>query len=665
MRNFFFKSLLFLFAVFTYVGCVKKSTPLNQFTKLSNDSIQTLISNKEFVKALEQNKSLKNDSLKAKNYLQIAYNTLYTNDSFAFKTSNQLAYELNNTIKDTLGIAETHWNTGAYFSKQEKLDSAYFHFIKAFKLYESINHVNYSAKMLFNMAYIESRFGDYANAETKLFQAIYKYKTLNKHLSLYKSYKLLGTVYKSIEDYENSIIYHNNALESLKKVNGENYYREALLNDIALTRQLQGDYNKSITTFNEALKNQSLVTEKPLLYAKILDNLAYSKLLNKDTINVYKDLKKALIIRDSLQDIAGKITSKLHIAEYFILKKDTLKANNNAYYANNLAKQINNNEDLLKSLLLLAETDNKNTNKHLNEYIALVNKTEKQERLYKNKFARIHFETDYYIDKSEKLSMQKVYILVVGFILFTIFLMFYNYRAQSAKTKELSLKAKQQAANEEIYKLLLKQQSKLEEGRQKERHRISEELHDGVLGKIFGTRMGLGFLNINGTNETIKKHKYYIDELLNIEQEIRSISHDLKNEILLSKRDYISIISSLVENLTKVNNLEYEISIEDSSYWNESNDSIKINCYRIVQESVYNIIKHAKATHVKIDFDYQNKSLKLTITDNGIGLSKTKENKGIGLKNIKSRVTDINGIINITSTPNKGTTILIQIPYSN
>ncbi|MGB1308523.1 MAG: sensor histidine kinase, partial [Oceanihabitans sp.] len=613
----FVKTLLIALVLNTLVGCSKKQSTIQQINSPINDNVALLIKTKELLKAQELNKTIQNDSLKAKNYLKIAFKALNSTDSTIYKTANRLAYNLSLKLEDTLGQAETHWNEGAFQSRKEQLDSAYFHFIKAYKLYDAVENNNYAAKMLFNMAFIESRLADYVNAEAKLFQAISKYEKLDKSLSLYKCYKLLGTVYKDTEEYENSIIYHNKALESLKKIDNKHFQKEALLNDIALTMQLQGTYLKSISTFNNALNNKQLPKKNPLLYSKIMDNRAYTKLLNGDTTSVFKDFKLALKIRDSLNDLSGIVINKLHVAEYFIAKKDIVKATQFALDAKKLASETQNNRDLMASLLLLSKTDSKNASTHLSEYISLTNKTDRQERLFKNKFARIRFETDYYIDKSEKLSLQKVYLIILVFILFFIFILFYILIVQRAKTKELSLKAKQQEANEDIYKLMLKQQSKLEEGRLKERNRISEELHDGVLGKIFGARMGLGFLSLKGDATTLKKHQLFIDELLDIEQEIRTISHDLKNEILLSKRDYISLITSFLERHCEINNLKFKINIDESSYWNDSSHAIKINCYRIVQESLYNIIKHAKATFVELDFDYQDNYLKLTITDNG------------------------------------------------
>ncbi len=606
-----------------------------------------------------------NDIKKNKQLLDKAYDVSKTEDSIAFKRANKIAYKSSLKLKDTSGIAETHWNYGSYYAKKAVFDSSYYHYNKAYKNYEAIENYYFSGKMLYNMAFVQSRFKDYVECEEKLFEAISKFKQLDKNASLYKCYRLLGSIYKELEDYENSINFHNTSLKHLKLVKNKQSYedealKEGVLNDLALTYQKKQDYEKAIEYLNLALSSNDLYERNPKLYAKIIDNMAYTKLLKKDTTNIKRSFEIALGIRNKTKDFTGVVINKLHIAEYYISLKDTTKAIAYAKEANMLANTIKNNRDRLSSLLLLSKIDQDNSSHHLNEYVDLNEELERQERKIKNKFARIRFETDGYIYKTKILSSQKTTITVIGIAITFILSLLIYIRSERAKNRELILESQQRQANEDIYKLMLKQQSKLEEGRLKERNRISEELHDGVLGKIFGTRMGLGFLDFGNGNE---KKDAYIDELQKIEQEIRNISHELKNEILLSKQDYITLIKTLVEEQSKIGGFEYSIDTADGDLWNESRDTVKINCYRIVQESLLNIIKHAKATHVNIVFGYTNENLNFTIEDNGVGFNSKKTSKGIGVSNINSRVKTINGTYSLISQKNKGTKITVLIPF--
>ena len=652
------------FFLVALISC-NQNLPNQNGIESKNDSINYYLKhNKNLSKAKALNDLIYNDSLKKVNVLKIAFQAFKNSDSLLFKEANDEAVKLSVKLKDSSGIAETHWNSGSFYARQEKLDSAYYHYFQAHKYYSLIESENYAAKMLYNMAFIQSRLKDYTSSESKLFQAISTYKRLGKKLALYRCYNALGNNYSELGDFENSIEYHNKSIKVLQNLENKKSYYERSLNDIGLHYQTKKEYKTSIRTFERALENKNLKTLDINLYAILKDNLTYSRLLNGDTIYIEKDLMEALKIRDSLNNISGITINKIHLAEYYLKIGDTLHALEYAGSANELANKSKNNNDILTSLLLLSRIDKVNSSHYLEKHVELTESLQRYERTLKNKFARIRFETDEYIEKSEKLALQKTLILTFGFAIVSILILLYLIKIQRSKNKELQQERLQQQANEQIYKLMLKQQSKLEEGRLKERHRISEELHDGVLGKIFGTRMGLGFLELNGESQDLEKRQQYIHNLQAIEEEIRDISHELKNEILSSNADYISLIKGLVEEKSVLGNFEYFIDSEESFFWNDSNETIKINIYRIVQEALQNIIKYSKANQVSLLFKYNNENLVVVIKDDGVGFNITNAKKGIGLMNIKSRTESLRGKVKIMSEPNNGTVIEIKIPYN-
>ncbi len=113
---------------------------------------------------------------------------------------------------------------------------------------------------------------------------------------------------------------------------------------------------------------------------------------------------------------------------------------------------------------------------------------------------------------------------------------------------------------------------------------------------------------------------------------------------------------------SKAFNLKYELKKNDDIDWEDIPNKTKINLYRIIQESLQNIYKHADAKLVKINFELKDNFILLEITDDGIGFEINKVKKGIGLKNIASRVEDLGGDLDINSMRGKGTTILVLIP---
>ena len=84
----------------------------------------------------------------------------------------------------------------------------------------------------------------------------------------------------------------------------------------------------------------------------------------------------------------------------------------------------------------------------------------------------------------------------------------------------------------------------------------------------------------------------------------------------------------------------------------------------MLQETMQNIYKHAKAKQIKISFELKNSVILLSVEDDGSGFKVIKAKKGIGLKNINSRVKEIGGKVEIDSKIDIGTTIKISVPYN-
>jgi len=98
---------------------------------------------------------------------------------------------------------------------------------------------------------------------------------------------------------------------------------------------------------------------------------------------------------------------------------------------------------------------------------------------------------------------------------------------------------------------------------------------------------------------------------------------------------------------------------------NRVNDKFKLNFFRIVQEQLNNILKHAKATEVKISLSQNKKSITLIISDNGVGFDTNKKPKGIGIANIKSRAATYNGTADFVSQPGQGCVLNVTFPVTD
>jgi signal transduction histidine kinase len=350
------------------------------------------------------------------------------------------------------------------------------------------------------------------------------------------------------------------------------------------------------------------------------------------------------------------------LSEYFASKKDTAKALQYSNEALLTARNSKNNRNLLLPLKQLAVIEPQNAAAYNKEYIHINDSLQKADRNIADKFSRIEYETDEIKQENTDLTTQNrnlVYIfgsvLILGMFLYII-------KAQKAKNRELLYKQEQQKVNEEIYNLMISQQSNVETIRVMEKKRVAQELHDGVLGRMFGVRMNLDSLNKLHDETASHQRISYLKELKNIEQDIREISHDLNREKSELINNFVAIVENLFEDQKKTFKSKLVSSIDSNIKWEAMNNANKINLYRIIQESLQNINKYAQANSIKVEFKKEIDNLFLQISDDGIGFNVNKAKKGIGIQNMLSRINECNGTFEIKSKRGEGTIITVTVP---
>jgi signal transduction histidine kinase len=247
-------------------------------------------------------------------------------------------------------------------------------------------------------------------------------------------------------------------------------------------------------------------------------------------------------------------------------------------------------------------------------------------------------------------------------ILSLIGLFFYIYKTQKARNRELLFKQQQQIANEDIYNLMISQQNAIETMRINEKKKVAQELHDGVLGRMFGVRISLDSLDKLDEETAAEKRKKYLLELKEIEQDIREISHDLNKEKSGLINNFIAILEKLFQNQISTFDTQLVYNIDSNIKWDLVSNVVKINLYRIIQEALQNCNKYAKAKTITVEFKSEINHLVLSISDDGIGFNTHKTKKGIGLQNIVYRTAECSGNVEINSAKGEGTTILVKIP---
>jgi len=212
----------------------------------------------------------------------------------------------------------------------------------------------------------------------------------------------------------------------------------------------------------------------------------------------------------------------------------------------------------------------------------------------------------------------------------------------------------------EKQKIVLEKELAIEQ----ERTRMSRELHDGLGSMLSGIKHSFAAMRNQlalSDSESLKFHSN-IDKLNESIKELRNISHSMASDSLLkyglenSLRDYCRNISEpgvLTISFTAIDTGSIQLTEEQS-----------FHIFRIVQELLQNILKHADAKHAILQISYNAKRLYIAVEDDGKGfeMNEIKHKKGLGLKNIETRVKILKGRIDYQSSSLKGTSVLIEVP---
>lgn len=199
------------------------------------------------------------------------------------------------------------------------------------------------------------------------------------------------------------------------------------------------------------------------------------------------------------------------------------------------------------------------------------------------------------------------------------------------------------------------------DGQELERHRLSMDMHDGLGQRLAGIKIKLENLSKYEMEETRRTIQEVKSEFREVIEEIRSMSMNVSPTIL-SDLGLVAAITLLGNRFKENNKIEFDYSVlGDFDHFPAKK---ALNIYRIVQEGLNNIAKHAKATITKLALIEKEGFILILLEDNGVGFNQEKVNfsKGNGLSNMRQRTLMLNGDFNIETGINSGTILMIKIP---
>jgi len=533
--------------------------------------------------------------------------------------------------KDAISFREK----GILNFERKNFNVAFYNFNKSKIAYETLNDTANVIYILIKMASIQQINGDYYGSKETLTEALPYIKQKDVYSAAVNN--LFGIADKELSIYDDAIYYYQEAIKQCT----DSISKLPPLNNTAVVYIKQKKYDKAINIL-ESILNKKIVGEI-LNKARFKDNLGYAYFKKGMTEKGLLLMNEGLMMRIQNDDSYGNIESNLHLAEYYALENSN-KSNQYALEAYKTATKLNSIDERLRALQFLILNDlNGGSTKYAKRYIELNDSIIKIRNNYKNKFAKIKYDSKKEKDENQKLRLEKAENLVAlkdaenqKIIFFTsliiiLFIVAYSKKLYDNRNRIEKIKI---AYNTET--------------------RIAKDIHDELANDVFNA---ITFTQTQSL-ESENKKEILVQKLDDIYGRVRGISRE-NNDIHTG----VNYLNNLKEILSTYNtdNTNVIISNIEKVNWDDIEEIKKVTIYRVLQELMVNMKKHSEASVVVIKFDISSQKIFIDYTDNGKGCEKNKIIKN-GLQNMENRILATKGTITFDTEPDKGFKVKITMP---
>lgn len=547
-----------------------------------------------------------------------------------------------------------YFHLGQYFDVRSQYDSALYYIKKAYELADKDDPNSAYPAILNSLGANYFRLGDYDEAASYMLLTINVLETQDKPLHLVYAYNNLATLIGLNENYSEAIRYYKKGYAILEDIKDTTLIA-GLASNLAI-------YVKKTNDFPEARKWALKAIElgekhnRPDAYSygnyimgTTEEDLDQSILYIEKAVSKSRESQNKSVLADALDIYGYKLSEKgqheeamnsiseaieLHIESSYVTGLLAAYANAGKIYYNagaykTAAEYFQQYEELYRKSL--SDNNKKRVNELNTKY-----QTEKKERQIAQQELKIL-----------KQQSNIFYTLLSGALLVSVLggVFIYNRNAQKLKLRQVRQEKEIAILNSFIL------------GEERERNRISRDLHDSVAAQLGAAKMGLQsipFLEEERRNDQLEKTARLIS---NIHGDIRRIAHNLL-PIALEREGLVSALFDFVGEINQLDILKIKINNQLSADFRLPKRN-ELVLYRIIQELVNNILQHSGATEAVIDLSEAKQRLTVSVSDNGIGFTSNQENQG--LYSIRERSSTIGGTFSIKSQKNKGSVATLII----
>jgi two-component system, NarL family, sensor kinase len=591
-------------------------------------------------KAIQESKKLQDSVILAQVYSDLGAVYYRKSDYKTAKANYLTAYQIRKNRNDITGMARAAVNLANIYNKENKKTLALKSYLEAIDYFEKTNNFGIVAMTNANIGSLFLELKNYSKSMSYTKKAIQYQEENHIETDLTTSYLTMGNIYLKLKDTINALQFYNKSIVSSKKT-GNNLALSAAFNNISsikIEQKKQIEANKLIEKSSSMLKKLKANNNESALALNLVSK----------TISEKKYFEAQKILLKLKHQYSKNDLYKSELWQTYIFLVQTHSYLNRPDSATYYIKASMKLQDAI-----IEKTVQKQTSELETEY-----QTEKKEKdLLKTKNKLFQKEVALQKEKLDVQAKKNTIITILILVGLLILLSYGIYRKKQLEQKAF-LAAEQTKQRQILTQAVI-------EAEESERKRIASDLHDGV-GQLFSAvKMNLSGL-LNRMDITKDDDRFLAEKTMALVdescKEVRVISHKMMPNFLL-KSGIAADIKSFIE---KIDENSLKITFESEGFKEQLEFNEEIILYRVIQELINNVIKHANADELQIYLNKTNENIQVKIIDNGVGFDYNKaiEKGGLGLKNILVRIKYLKGTVQFLSNSPTGTKVQIEIPLS-
>lgn len=573
-------------------------------------------------------------------------------------------------ISDNKWISQAYNDIGISYYRLSKRDSALVYYTKSYEIRKKLKDKALMGASLSKIGVIHQDLGNYNKALEIQFQALKIFEEIGNEQYLAMTLNNIAIAYDKLKNFDKEIEYVEKAI-AIHSKNKNEYYIGHCYGNLASAYKNKGNVKIANDYLIKALEIFKKYGDKAN-EAAALNSIGRNLRAENKIEEAYSYYEKAHSIAKEINDKMGERLYAHNMSCVLTDKQEYKKAEKFSLDVLNQT-QPNDHSQLALTYRQLATiygfmNNGKLAKFYLDKYVNLKDTVFSRESASQIAEMEVKYETE---KKDLELAKQNseiiitkaeverkniiTYILVASLLLIILlsYLIYNRYKLKQEAVLSAELLRQQALRSKAII-----------EAEENERMRIARDLHDGVGQTLSAAKLNLSSLENKlklteaESQSALKNAMDLVDDSV---KEVRSVSHSMMPNALL-KSGLVAAVREFINKLSAIDKLKIDLEITGLNQRLESTTETIL--FRVLQEIVSNILKHAQATHITIQLVKHDNELTVMIEDNGVGFDTRKmdESAGIGLKNIISRIEFLQGRVDFDSNIGKGTTVIIEVP---